>query len=177
MITLFYSLSKSELTNSVNIKQYDKDMDNLEPLTLKCECGRVGSLIKYGKYKRDIIINDIVHEMKIQRVYCKDCGRTHAILPIFIIPFERQTLPYVLELIDNSFDGEINKADYELVRWTGIFNTWHNRLVGCVNIFSDDLSKIINFCASTYKMMFMQAKKRKKDKLNEVNLFLGELPT
>ena len=37
MITLFYPLSKSELTNSVNIKQYDKDIENLEPLLLKCE--------------------------------------------------------------------------------------------------------------------------------------------
>ena len=177
MITLFYPISKSKLTNSVNIKQYDKDIENLEPLTLKCECGRVGSLIKYGKYPRGIIINDTVETINIQRVYCKDCGRTHAILPVFIIPFERQPLSYVLDLIDNSFDGEINKADYELVRWTGIFNTWHNRLVGCVNIFSDDLSKVITFCVSTYKMMFMQAKKRKKDKLNEVNLFLAGSPT
>ena len=124
-----------------------------------------------------IIINDIVHEIKIQRVYCKHCGRTHAILPVFIIPFERQTLPYVLELIENSFDGEINKADYELVRWTSVFNAWHNRLRGYLDIFSDDLSKIITFCASTYRMMFMQAKKRHNNKLKEVDLLLVPLPT
>lgn len=177
MITLFYYLSKSKLSKSVDISKYYRDIDELEPLTLRCGCGRVGSLIKHGRYQRDIIINDIVYEMKIQRVYCKHCGRTHAILPVFIIPFERQTLPYVLELVDYSLKREINKADYELVRWTGIFRAWQNRLRGYLDIFSDDVSKIITFCASTYKMMFMQSKKRCNLKLNEVDLFLVPLPT
>ena len=67
MITLFYSLSKSKLYNSVDINKYYKDIENLEPLTIRCICKNTGNLIKYGTYKRDIIINDIVHEMKIQK--------------------------------------------------------------------------------------------------------------
>ncbi len=75
MITLFYSLSKSKLSKSVDISKYYRDIDELEPLTLRCGCGRVGSLIKHGKYQRDIIINDIVYEiLRIKIFNCVAIG-------------------------------------------------------------------------------------------------------
>lgn len=175
MIALFLKFNKRLTPSSLNIDEYYKTIDNIQSYQIKCPCGCKGSCIKYGWHKRQLIIEDNTYSIKLQRVYCKHCKTTHIIMPTYIIPYERQTMDYVLDLI--SSNTEINKADYELVRYTSIFSIWQNKLKSIGMKLCDDLDRIISFCATTFRMCFMQSKKRKNIKLHEVGYFKVALPT
>ena len=83
-------------------------MEHLNRFELQCSCGCRGNIIKYGTYSRNIIIDDIPVKIRIQRVYCKHCRETHALMPVFIIPFDARPIKYVLELIDPVRNEDIN---------------------------------------------------------------------
>ena len=72
------------------LNRYNDSVNNMNSYSIQCNCGCKGSCIKYGKYKR--IIDK--YEIFIQRVLCKVCKITHAILPTFIVPQERMPLDY-----------------------------------------------------------------------------------
>ena len=59
---------------------------------MECSCGCKGCLIYYGFYSRSVKHNGEKVPLSIQRVKCKECGRTHAILPSFIVPYSQVLL-------------------------------------------------------------------------------------
>jgi hypothetical protein len=59
------------------------------------ECHAVGCLIRWGTYERWVFTADVDYRIRIQRVRCKVCGRTHSLLPDFLHPYRR----YVLSLL------------------------------------------------------------------------------
>ena len=73
----------------------------------------MNSTESHGKYKRTLIINDKKETIYLQRIYCKHCKKTHTIMPIFIVPYERKPLDYILDLVKGYNDKDISKADYE----------------------------------------------------------------
>ena len=159
------------------INKYYREMADLKSYKLECSCGIKGNCIKYGSYERKLIINDKTVTIKIQRVYCKHCKKTHAIMPIFIIPYEQKPLNYVLDLVMTYIDKKVSKADYELTRYLSIYNRWENRLRSIEITLSDGINKVIAFCASFFKMCFMQNKVRRNIKLNWVDYYAIPSPT
>lgn len=177
MITLI-STKDNELNDfCVNINEYYAHMEKMISYKLQCGCGIKGSCIKYGRYKRNLIINDKVVIIKLQRVYCKHCKKTHTIIPKFIIPYEQQSFTYILELINEYKCKVFSKADYELSRIMSNYNKWTNRLNSIGINISDGLNKVITFCASNFKMCFMQGIMRKNIKLIEVEYHCVQSPT
>ena len=168
--------NKSSDTFYIN-QQYSMKMEHLNPYSIECSCRCKGSCIKYGKYPRKLIVNDNPICINIQRVYCKNCHKTHAILPTFIIPYELHTMDYVLDLVHQYKDETISSADYELKRYIEIFKSWMVRFKAIEYSMSDDIEEVITFSAYHYGMCFMQNLKRKNSKLNEVTYFIGALPT
>ncbi|MBR6071242.1 MAG: hypothetical protein IKP77_00235 [Acholeplasmatales bacterium] len=154
----------------IDINRYNDEIKRIKSYSLKCSCGCKGSLIKYGKYKR--IIDDYV--IYIQRVYCKNCGITHALMPSFVIPYERQSVGYVFEMLSSGSD---NKADYELNRYKRIYDIWKERLDEIGFNVSDDLNRVITFCACYYKMGFLQNRIRVNKKKKIVKYYVINLPT
>lgn len=177
MITLISSKDNKINDFCININEYHKHMNELISYKIKCGCGVSGNCIKYGWYKRKLIINDRFKEIKLQRIYCKHCKKTHTIIPKFIIPYERHPFSYVLDLVNLYYNKRISKADYELVRYIKIFNKWKRRLNLIDNKLKGDFNKIIIFCSTYFKMCFMQNKIRRNSKLNKVEFFTIELPT
>jgi len=59
---------------------------------MECSCGCKGCLIYYGFYCRSVKHYGEKVSLRIQRVKCKECGRTHAILPSFIVPYSQASL-------------------------------------------------------------------------------------
>ena len=84
-------------------------------------------------------------------------------------------LDYILDVV-SSYDY-VNTADYELKRYKRIYCEWETRLKMIGLNTSDDIDKVITFCAYYYNMCFMQNIIRKNCKLNEVKYFIGDLPT
>jgi hypothetical protein len=74
------------------------------PLPDRCphpDCQAAGSLIRWGRYERGAITAQVDYRIRIQRVRCKACGRTHSLLPDFLHPhrhFVIRLLQHVVSL-------------------------------------------------------------------------------
>ena len=84
MITVF-----TPNCNTISQKTYDKLISSLEFVQLSCTCGRTGCLTKHGRYTRRIKCSAGIIAVRILRVRCGSCERTHALLPSCIVPYSR----------------------------------------------------------------------------------------
>jgi hypothetical protein len=81
------------INNNINYNNYYKKViENFNWYKNPCpKCNLYGHFIKYGKYNRYLCIieNGKFEEVKmdIQRVLCKSCDCTHAVLPIEAVPY------------------------------------------------------------------------------------------
>ena len=96
MITLEMSESKRN-----SQKEYDDFMKALPLHRLECPCcGHSGCLIKHGKYTRWLkSCGEEMEERSIQRVRCKECGATHAVVPTYIVPYQWEMLKVQIEIL------------------------------------------------------------------------------
>ncbi len=59
-------------------------------------CKAICSLIRWGTYLRNACTIDENYQVRIQRVRCKICGRTHCLLPDFLHPYRRYLINLLL---------------------------------------------------------------------------------
>ena len=99
---------------------------------LECPNCHSHDLIRWGSYERGIIyfVNKQLlmvksDTMKIQRVRCNKCGKTHALLPIGIIPYKQITTELMnsilLYIIDNSLEKAAEKFPFNYLYLKKIF--------------------------------------------------------
>jgi len=86
--------------SSTLIRAYAAFIAMLNMLALECNnCHRRGECIRHGYYERGYLLTaeDVLAgtRIRILRVRCKHCGRTHAILPEEIIPYLRFTATFI----------------------------------------------------------------------------------
>jgi len=62
-------------------------------------CSTTGELIRWGVYLRWCYSDEYEYELVIQRVRCKACARTHAVLPDFLHPYRRYALDMLSEVV------------------------------------------------------------------------------
>jgi hypothetical protein len=62
------------------------------------ECRTAGSLIRWGTYERWACAAGKDYRIRVQRIRCKVCGRTHSLLPDFLHPYRH----YVIRLLQNT---------------------------------------------------------------------------
>lgn len=160
---------KASLVN-LNISQhvYDMLIDKLQLALIRCPyCKQVGFIV-HGYYrrrlKRDFSAN---HEtdnfLTIMRVACSECGRTHAVLPDFIVPYSQLSLPDTISIIETDSPTEENKLldDRFWIHLEDIRNTkrkfkqfWKQRLLSYdLSMNSSELSES---CISLFHLQFMQ---------------------
>ena len=63
-------------------------------------------------YKRHIIVNDTKKQIIVLRIRCKCCGRTHAVLPPFIVPYLHTPIKELQTILVSVDNGE--KLEVEL---------------------------------------------------------------
>jgi hypothetical protein len=66
------------------------------------DCQASGSLIRWGTYERGALTGQADHRIRIQRLRCKTCGRTHSLLPDFLHP-HRHFVISLLHLVVSSY--------------------------------------------------------------------------
>lgn len=165
MIILFCKNVKSNIINC--LKKYD-NINNLPYL----ECPKCNSteLIKYGTYNRQICYinekNIILDTIKIQRVKCKTCGKTHALLPSFIVPYKISLLDVILSSILNEVVS-INISYDTITKWNKEFNkflpylkTMFNIMdkIKIIHMIKDNINKIYERFYINYKKILMMIK-------------------
>ena len=87
MITLFLYDCKS-----LSQESYNDLIDRLAIYRIQCSCQCRGSLIRHGFYSRTLKCLAGTFELRILRVKCTRCGKTHALLPAELVPYSQVSL-------------------------------------------------------------------------------------
>jgi hypothetical protein len=59
------------------------------------DCQATDALIRWGTYERQALTGLQAYRIRVQRIRCKVCGRTHSLLPDFLHPYRH----YVISLL------------------------------------------------------------------------------
>lgn len=146
-------------------KLYDSIVDAVDILQIRCSCGHAGNLIYHGTYNRSIKMPEGLLVLRIVRVKCTHCGRTHAILLSSIVPYSRISLRDQAEIIechlDNGDMGELlsenpsideNNVKYVLRQFR---KHWKERLLS-ESLSLCSLSGLVEGCFRAFLQQFMQ---------------------
>ena len=115
MIILYPKNSNTYL--SIFLKKY---RENDFYYHLKCPHCFSNALIKWGSYYRNLNYledNKIQYtEIKIHRMKCKSCGKTHSLIPSFIVPYKSYTLDIILDCIKDP-NAYLSISSDTIERW------------------------------------------------------------
>ena len=101
-----------ELGKSITQEAYKKVLEELDIHRLECPCcGHAGCLIGHGHYQRGVKESGKLIKLQIQRLKCKECEKTHALLPSNIVPYTQVRVEEQVEIIRES-EG---KREYEAI--------------------------------------------------------------
>lgn len=169
---ILYNSEKSNIFTQKNIKKLQnvklveklakviEDYENtLNFGYLTCPDCDSDELISYGTYERYVVANGVSMPITIKRVMCKHCGRTHAIIPSFLIPHFQHLASFInsiiiLAIVKKNKNKEL-EARFELTRqlikhWKLRFEEFRTRLLTYKNLtlkelllepFSSDFSR------------------------------------
>ena len=118
MIICFNEKINSLSEENLNFNYIQKIMPTLDDVKdHKCPyCNRKNALINYGHYNRNVSFlckNEIKNfYVSVQRVRCKSCKRTHALLPCFIIPYVIMASFSIAKIVANT----AQKSAYQICK-------------------------------------------------------------
>lgn len=75
--------------NTLSQENYDEAVGGIQLHQITCTCGQRGGMRKYGRYERSVWFCGYDKLLRIQRIQCTHCGRTHAILLDILVPYSR----------------------------------------------------------------------------------------
>ena len=106
-------------------------------------CHAKNKLIKYGSYHRNFSIlygNSIEnYYIRVNRVLCKSCLHTHALLPNFIIPYKIMAIFSISKIVQKA----TTSSAYNLAKIINVSYQYIYSLISLVLAFFDDF-KILN---------------------------------
>lgn len=98
MITIFV-----DSCNPISQKKYDDIISSLQLHQLSCPCcGKAARMTFYGRYARSVKQDGELVQLRIRRVICSECGKTHALLLSEIVPYSRTLLQDQADIISGS---------------------------------------------------------------------------
>lgn len=121
-----------------NVKDYKENfLRYLDGLNRICpECG--GEVVYHATYERRVHIDEMDECITIQRVLCKECRITHAVIPDFIRPYKHYSASdceMVLRDIDNGISAEhveTNASVSTIRRWRAEFREKGSQVAGAL---------------------------------------------
>lgn len=94
-----------ENCNVFSQNSYDQVMDGLQLGMVECPCGKKGCLILYGHYSRSVKLASGLLRLDVQRVWCRECKKAHALLPSLLVPYSQVTLEDQQDILRCVEDG------------------------------------------------------------------------
>ena len=160
--------------NEFSQEIYEQIINELPLPCIECSCGKSGCLIFYGHYQRTIKWHSKLIKLIVQRVLCKECGATHALLPDVLVPYSQISLEDQQKIIRLIEDGECiepileanclideNNIKYIIRQYR---KHWKEKLLSIGNTLLEPLTIP---CFSAYSRQFMQIH-RTRNKLNTI---------
>ncbi len=75
--------------NLISQSFYDSVINRIQFHQLTCTCGHSACMTIHGYYHRSIKLPDQTSRLRICRVRCSECGKTHALLLSSIVPYSQ----------------------------------------------------------------------------------------
>lgn len=158
---------ETENYNHISQDFYNNTINSLDLALIPCTCGHSGCLIRHGVYKRRIQLTDAVITLSVIRVYCKECGHTHALLISSMVPYSQIPLQLHVKAIKASeqqigiaslLEGQffVDENNLKSILWNYRLH-WRERL-RAASIRLTDLAKLVSGCFSLFSRQFMQIK-------------------
>jgi hypothetical protein len=158
---------ETENYNHISQDFYNNTINSLDLALIPCTCGHSGCLIHHGVYKRSIQLADTLITLSVIRIYCKECGHTHALLlssmvPYFQIPLQLYVNTIIAAEHQTGFasllDGRVCVDENNLKSILRNYRLhWCERL-RAVSLCLTDLSRLVSGCFSHFSRQFMQIK-------------------
>ena len=97
-------LQSGKDSSKVLLNEYKKYTKNLNTFSLECShCHTKGNCVKNGHYERSHLLHpgDLEQgtRIDIQRIKCRHCSRTHALLPEQIVPYLQFAAPFIYSVL------------------------------------------------------------------------------
>lgn len=92
--------------NVITQKLYDSLLELVLISSLECPHCHHHAFIYHGVYSRKVKDSAGLSELIVQRVRCRECGHTHALLPAFLIPYCQIALSAAIRIIQVSSPDE-----------------------------------------------------------------------
>ena len=109
------TLKVDKLNREISQKLYDEIIESVDIHLLECTCKR-HNMVVHGYYSRNIKTHNGNVELVILRVRCKECGKTHAVLISFIVPYQSIEMSVQIEIItDKDIEIIVNKIPDDLL--------------------------------------------------------------
>lgn len=108
---------KTVKVNSQKIAEKIKKYEETNNITgIKCpHCGGK-EMIYHGSYERNVVeveTKRIETTIKIKRVKCKECKKTHSVIPEFLIPYKQHTLKLINKILKEKITEAKTKKEIE----------------------------------------------------------------
>lgn len=131
--------------SSVGLAAYQNYIDNLDTFQLECNfCHSRGECVKDGHYQRGYLVSPedlkgIGKKIFIQRVKCKHCTHTHALLPEEIVPYRQYSIIFISLVLFVLFLGELSINSIckmysisirQLKQWKELYTQQKDRFLG-----------------------------------------------
>ena len=167
VMTSYMITIETENYNYISQDFYDNIINSIDLNHVSCTCGRSGSLIFYGTYKRKVQLQDEIIFLTVARVLCSACGHTHALLLSSMVPYSQIPVAVQVCAIAASEDGlsldsvlsDQCHVDESNLRYIirSYRRHWKERLLS-ERIILSPFSLLIRRCFSYFSRSFMQIK-------------------
>ena len=105
-----FNLNKINIVKQ-EIKRYEKECNYGY---IECPCCGSDKLTFHGSYERNVIIYNECRRIKIKRVMCKECGKTHALIPYFLIPYYQHEKTFIYRVCIEKILKEVGICELAL---------------------------------------------------------------
>ena len=148
-------------SNQEQIKIFELYKETDDFYDLECPYCQSDELIKWSSYIRVIYYLDESKNLKrellkIKRVKCQKCQKTHALLPECIVPYKQPTLDVILKSINEDPETYEYPFSYETIQnWKVIYQRKY--LAYLKTMFDnkkDIMQKILNKIIDTYEEFY-----------------------
>ncbi|MDO4556697.1 MAG: DUF6431 domain-containing protein [Lachnospiraceae bacterium] len=155
--------------NTINQISYENIINSISFHQIICTCGHKSSLTKHGYYNRKLKLSGgLIVELSILRVKCSICGKTHAVLPSFVVPYSQILLEDHISVICNYEDGItdeglmndnplIDESNTAYIR-RNYKKYWQQRFKAFGLNIKQDINEIVISCFRYFDRQFMQIK-------------------
>lgn len=153
----------------ISQKNYSDLINSIDWDNVSCSCKAKGSLSVHAYYIRYVKAPFGKIKLRILRVKCAFCLKTHAVIPISIIPYTQRTLADTIQVFIhfhkkrkfNSvfFNSVVSVSPSDIFHLKQIFLNWANYLF----IFSHSFVSIATSCFIEFHRNLSQSRFRSSD--------------